>query len=181
MTMHYSHTVKGWNVCRKTNPWKCYIKDKNCLWGQIWSFMVLFHVHNQLLYSPPPGLVRVPYKSVSSNFPPPLCLSQPACLLPTKMGVYDGVYKLDMTQADPNWAALHKEMGEKDINAAGQGGIGKKTLCQVSPRPTRRQWWPLAATCTRWRWWRTRTAASPPAPTTPSCPTTTQASLLRWQ
>jgi len=40
-----------------------------------------------------------------------LCSSQPACLLPTKMGVFDGVYKLDMTQADPNWAALHKEMG----------------------------------------------------------------------
>merc|ERR1712212_385446 len=32
-------------------------------------------------------------------------------LSPPKMGVYDGVYKLDMTQADPNWAALHKEMG----------------------------------------------------------------------
>merc|ERR1711981_1438077 len=32
-------------------------------------------------------------------------------LSPVKMGVFDGVYKLDMTQADPNWAALHKEMG----------------------------------------------------------------------
>jgi len=32
-------------------------------------------------------------------------------LSPPKMGVYDGVYKLDMTQADPNWSALHKEMG----------------------------------------------------------------------
>merc|ERR1712088_622580 len=32
-------------------------------------------------------------------------------LSPAKMGVFDGVYKLDMTQADPNWAALHKEMG----------------------------------------------------------------------
>ena len=53
------------------------------------------------------------------------------------MGVFDGVYKLDMTQADPNWAALHKEMGEKD--KAGQGGMGKKTLCQVSLRPTRRR------------------------------------------
>jgi len=31
--------------------------------------------------------------------------------LPCKMGVFDGVYKLDMTQADPNWSALHKEMG----------------------------------------------------------------------
>merc|ERR1712142_662856 len=31
--------------------------------------------------------------------------------LPYKMGVFDGVYKLDMTQADPNWSALHKEMG----------------------------------------------------------------------
>merc|ERR1712142_934661 len=30
---------------------------------------------------------------------------------PAKMGVFDGVYKLDMTQADPNWSALHKEMG----------------------------------------------------------------------
>ena len=46
MTRHYSRTVKGWKACRKTNPWKCYIKDKNCLWGQICSFMVLFHVHS---------------------------------------------------------------------------------------------------------------------------------------
>ena len=41
------------------------------------------------------------------------------------MGVYDGVYKLDMTQADPNWAALHKEMGKKDANAVG-ARIGNK-------------------------------------------------------
>merc|ERR1711887_428993 len=32
-------------------------------------------------------------------------------LSPPKMGVYDGVYKLDMSQAEPNWSALHKEMG----------------------------------------------------------------------
>ena len=36
------------------------------------------------------------------------------------MGVYDGVYQLDMSQADPNWAAMHKEMG----------AIDKKTLNQ---------------------------------------------------
>ena len=35
---------------------------------------------------------------------------------PAKMGVFDGVYKLDMTQADPNWSALHKEMGEGKMN-----------------------------------------------------------------
>ena len=34
------------------------------------------------------------------------------------MGVYDGVYKLDTTQAaDQNWSALHKEMGKKDRTA----------------------------------------------------------------
>ena len=32
-----------------------------------------------------------------------------------KMGVYDGVYQLDMSQADPNWAAMHKEMGGIDM------------------------------------------------------------------
>ena len=42
-----------------------------------------------------------------------------------KMGVFDGVYKLDMTQADPNWAALHKEMGKRGANAVG-ARIGKK-------------------------------------------------------
>ena len=41
------------------------------------------------------------------------------------MGVFDGVYKLDMTQADPNWAALHKEMGKKGANAVG-ARLGKK-------------------------------------------------------
>jgi len=40
-----------------------------------------------------------------------LCYSQPGNLIPPNMGVFDGVYKLDMSQADPNWSALHKEMG----------------------------------------------------------------------
>merc|ERR1711868_55455 len=41
-----------------------------------------------------------------------------------KMGVYDGVYQLDMSQADPNWAAMHKEMGipEADTKAMISGG-----------------------------------------------------------
>ena len=39
------------------------------------------------------------------------------------MGVYDGVYQLDMSQADPNWAAMHKEMG----------AIDKKKLKPVEP------------------------------------------------
>ena len=37
------------------------------------------------------------------------------------MGVYDGVYKLDTTQAaDQNWSALHKEMGKNDRTASVQ-------------------------------------------------------------
>merc|ERR1712240_844559 len=41
-----------------------------------------------------------------------------------KMGVYDGVYQLDMSKADPNWAAMHKEMGipEADTKAMISGG-----------------------------------------------------------
>merc|ERR1711872_925354 len=83
--------------------------------------------------------------------------SQPTDYQSLKMGVYDGVYQLDMSQADPNWAAMHKEMGipEADTKAMISGG-NVHTMTVM----------------------RTRMAASPPAPTTPSCPTTTQASLL---
>merc|ERR1719357_641124 len=50
--------------------------------------------------------------------------SQPTDYQILKMGVYDGVYQLDMSQADPNWAALHKEMGipEADTKAMISGG-----------------------------------------------------------
>merc|ERR1711962_1539410 len=50
--------------------------------------------------------------------------SQPTDYQSLKMGVYDGVYQLDMSQADPNWAALHKEMGipEADTKAMISGG-----------------------------------------------------------
>merc|ERR1711962_392381 len=50
--------------------------------------------------------------------------SQPTDYQHLKMGVYDGVYQLDMSQADPNWAALHKEMGipEADSKALVTGG-----------------------------------------------------------
>ena len=50
---------------------------------------------------------------------PTAFLTASQSLSPPKMGVFDGVYKLDMTQADPNWAALHKEMGKKGANAVG--------------------------------------------------------------
>merc|ERR1712045_11824 len=74
-------------------------------------------------------------------------------LSPPKMGVYDGVYKLDMTQADPNWAALHKEMGipEADSKAMMTPGGNVHTM----------------------------TAASPPAPTTPACLISIQVLPLR--
>merc|ERR1711963_927961 len=42
---------------------------------------------------------------------PTLVLLPGSHSFPAKMGVFDGVYRLDMTQADPNWSALHKEMG----------------------------------------------------------------------
>ena len=76
--------------------------------------MVLFHVHNRLLYA---RSVLQKWSPIKTDVPAlaPLCYSQPANLLPLKMGVFDGVYKLDMTQADPNWSALHKEMGKKDL------------------------------------------------------------------
>merc|ERR1712029_920071 len=50
--------------------------------------------------------------------------SQPSDYQCLKMGVYDGVYQLDMSQADPNWAAMHKEMGipEADTKAMISGG-----------------------------------------------------------
>merc|ERR1711972_1118757 len=50
--------------------------------------------------------------------------SQPTDYQILKMGVYDGVYQLDMSQADPNWAAMHKEMGipEADTKAMISGG-----------------------------------------------------------
>merc|ERR1711872_85043 len=50
--------------------------------------------------------------------------SQPTDYQHLKMGVYDGVYQLDMSQADPNWAAMHKEMGipEADTKAMISGG-----------------------------------------------------------
>merc|ERR1711962_437172 len=50
--------------------------------------------------------------------------SQPTDYQSLKMGVYDGVYQLDVSQADPNWAALHKEMGipEADTKAMISGG-----------------------------------------------------------
>merc|ERR1711872_297257 len=50
--------------------------------------------------------------------------SQPTDYQSLKMGVYDGVYQLDMSQADPNWAAMHKEMGipEADTKAMISGG-----------------------------------------------------------
>ena len=60
--------------------WKCYCttnNDEHYLWGPIWSFMVLFHVHNLLLYS---HLDWSPYKSGCSNSLAPLRFSQPANL-----------------------------------------------------------------------------------------------------
>merc|ERR1712213_244468 len=50
--------------------------------------------------------------------------SQPTDYQCLKMGVYDGVYQLDMSQADPNWAAMHKEMGipAADTKAMISGG-----------------------------------------------------------
>jgi len=55
---------------------------------------------------------------------PTASCSQPTDYQILKMGVYDGVYQLDMSQADPNWAALHKEMGipEADTKAMISGG-----------------------------------------------------------